>query len=136
MNMNSDHQTASTTQNTHCDVNRHGLPRVTVHVNSDKGLQAFRGDNTDKYPVQDWIELTKTHLRNHIRLNYPANNTSLSQLTDLYSEGGSAGHTTNSQTDVLSEAETIYTSVRDSCTDSEVVVYQNIYRAGSSDILF
>lgn len=63
VNMSSDHQTASTTQDTQCDVNRHDLPHVTVHVNPDKGLQTFRGDSTDKYPVQDWIDLTKTHLR-------------------------------------------------------------------------
>ncbi|XP_075932775.1 uncharacterized protein LOC142932666 [Anarhichas minor] len=63
VNMNSDHQT-TTTQNTHCDVDQHDRsPHVTVHVNSDKGLQTFRGDNTDKYPVQDWIDMTKTHLR-------------------------------------------------------------------------
>ena len=30
VNMSSDHQTASTTQETHCDVNRHELPHVTV----------------------------------------------------------------------------------------------------------
>lgn len=36
----------------------------------------------------------------------------------------------------MSEAETIYTSVRDSYNDSEVVVYQNIHRAGSSDSPF
>ncbi|KAK0136759.1 hypothetical protein N1851_027071 [Merluccius polli] len=63
VNMNSDHQSASTAQNTHCDVNRHDLPCVTVRVNSDKVLQTFRGDSTDKYPVQDWIDSTKTHLR-------------------------------------------------------------------------
>lgn len=36
----------------------------------------------------------------------------------------------------MSDAERIYTSVRDSCNDSEVVVYQNIHRVGSSDSLF
>lgn len=35
----------------------------------------------------------------------------------------------------MSDAETLYTSVRDSCNDSEVV-YQNIHRVGSSDSLF
>lgn len=63
VNMNSDHQTIPATQNTPCDVNRHDLPHVTVHVRPDKVLQTFRGDNTDKYPVQDWIDMTKTHLR-------------------------------------------------------------------------
>lgn len=42
---------------------------------------------------------------------------------------------TNSQTDDVSDAETIYTSVRDSCGDAEVV-YQNIHRIGNSDSLF
>ncbi|KAM7370275.1 hypothetical protein PAMP_011541 [Pampus punctatissimus] len=36
----------------------------------------------------------------------------------------------------MSDAETVYTSVRDSCSDSEVVVYQNVHRIGSSDSLF
>ncbi len=36
----------------------------------------------------------------------------------------------------MSDAETVYTSVRDSCNDSEVVVYQNVHRIGSSDSLF
>ena len=35
---------------------------VTVHVKSDKGL-LFRGDDSDKYPVKDWIDMTKTNLR-------------------------------------------------------------------------
>lgn len=34
------------------------------------------------------------------------------------------------------DAETVYTSVRDSCDESEVVVFQNIHRVGSSDSLF
>lgn len=45
------------------------------------------------------------------------------------------GHATNSRDDML-DAETVYTSVKDSCNDSEVVVYQNIHRVGSSDSLF
>lgn len=35
----------------------------------------------------------------------------------------------------MSDAETIYTSVRDSCSDADVV-FQNIHRVGSSDSLF
>ncbi|XP_039503265.1 uncharacterized protein LOC120459855 [Pimephales promelas] len=34
------------------------------------------------------------------------------------------------------DAETVYLSVKDSCNDSEVVIYQNIHRVGSSDSLF
>lgn len=63
MNMSSDHQATSATQNTRCDASKHDFPQVTVHVKSDKGLQTFRGDTTDKYSVQDWIDMTKTHLR-------------------------------------------------------------------------
>jgi len=63
VNVNSDHQSTSATQNTPCDVNRHELPHVTVHVKPDKVLQTFRGDSTDKYSVQDWIDMTKAHLR-------------------------------------------------------------------------
>lgn len=29
---------------------------VTVHVKSDKEPKLFRGDGSDKYPVQDWID--------------------------------------------------------------------------------
>lgn len=42
---------------------------------------------------------------------------------------------TNSLTDDMSDAETVYISVGDSCSDSEVV-FQNIHRVGSSDSLF
>lgn len=35
----------------------------------------------------------------------------------------------------MSDAETVYTSVKDSCSDSEVV-YQNVHRIGNSDSLF
>lgn len=63
VNMTSEHQT-TTDQTTRTNVDQHDRPpQVTVHVNSDKGLQTFRGDSTDKYPVQDWIDMTKTHLR-------------------------------------------------------------------------
>ena len=36
----------------------------------------------------------------------------------------------------MSDAETVYTSVRGSCNESEVVVYLNIDKVGSSDSLF
>ncbi|KAK0152268.1 hypothetical protein N1851_006318 [Merluccius polli] len=42
------------------DTVRHRDSQVTVHV---KELKFFRGDSSDKYPVQDWIDLTKTYLR-------------------------------------------------------------------------
>lgn len=63
MNMPSDHHSTSFTQTTHSDVTKHDPPHVTVHVKSNKELQTFRGDTTDKYSVQDWIDMTKTHLR-------------------------------------------------------------------------
>lgn len=56
-------QTSSATQNVHSNVEGLQTPHVTVHVKSDKGLQTFRGDGTDKYSIKDWIDLTKTHLR-------------------------------------------------------------------------
>ena len=63
VNMNSDRQAASTTQSSYCDVNKHNPPHVTVNVKSERGLQIFRGDNADTNPVQDWIDMTKAHLR-------------------------------------------------------------------------
>lgn len=36
----------------------------------------------------------------------------------------------------MSDAESVYASVRDSCNDSEVVIYQNVHRVGRSDSLF
>lgn len=36
---------------------------MTVHVRPDKALPTFSRDNTDKSSVQDWIDMTKTHLR-------------------------------------------------------------------------
>lgn len=65
VNMNSHSQTTSPTQATHRDVSRHDIPHVTVHVKSDKDLQIFRGDHTDKFSVREWIDMTKTHLRKH-----------------------------------------------------------------------
>lgn len=62
VNMHSDNQNAFTTQNTHCDLTKHDHPHVTVHVKSDRELQT---NTTDKYSVQAWIDITKTHLRKH-----------------------------------------------------------------------
>ena len=50
-------------------------------------------------------------------------------------EEGSTGLTKNFQTEDVSDAETVYISVKDSCNDS-TVVYQNIHRIGNSDGLF
>lgn len=63
VNTSSNHQTAPTPQTIHSDVARHDPPQVTVHVRTDKGLQTFRGDHTDKCSVQDWIDMTKSYLR-------------------------------------------------------------------------
>lgn len=63
VNMNSNLQATSPVQNTQCDDKSHSISHVTVHVKSDNTLQEFRGDNTDKYSVQDWIDMTKTYLR-------------------------------------------------------------------------
>lgn len=62
VDMTSDHQTTSTTQDSQGDMRR-DLSHVTVRVKPDKVLQTYRGDNTDKYSVQDWIDMTNTHLR-------------------------------------------------------------------------
>ncbi|XP_061644440.1 uncharacterized protein LOC133485100 [Phyllopteryx taeniolatus] len=51
VNTNSDSQTASPTLSTQ------------VHNDNDRDLQTFTGDGTDKYSVQDWIDMTETHLR-------------------------------------------------------------------------
>lgn len=48
VNVISDHQTASTTQNAHSKVTKHDILYVTVHVKSDRELQTFRDDSTDK----------------------------------------------------------------------------------------
>lgn len=58
------------------------------------------------------------------------------KLADLYSEGDNTGRTIDSQKDDMFDAETVYTAVKDSCNNSEVVVYQNIHRAGNSESLF
>lgn len=42
---------------------RHPDSHVTVHVKSDTEPKFFRGDGSDKYPVQDWIGMTKAYLR-------------------------------------------------------------------------
>lgn len=42
---------------------RHTDSHVTVHVKSEKEPKFFRGDNSDKYSVQDWIDMTKAYLR-------------------------------------------------------------------------
>ena len=42
---------------------RQEASHVTVHVKSDREPQIFRGDGTDRYSVQDWIDLTKAYLR-------------------------------------------------------------------------
>ncbi|XP_061887949.1 uncharacterized protein LOC133638923 isoform X2 [Entelurus aequoreus] len=65
VNMQSDCQSSPAVQNTHNGVSKHDLQHLTVQVKSDKDLQTFRGDNTDRYSVQDWIVMTKTFLKRH-----------------------------------------------------------------------
>ncbi|XP_026228893.1 uncharacterized protein LOC113170836 [Anabas testudineus] len=65
MNTSGDNLTTPTAQTTYRDTVRQDLPHVTVHVKSDRELPTFRGENTDKYSVQDWIDMTKSHLRKH-----------------------------------------------------------------------
>ena len=61
--MNGGSRTTSANQSAYDDTNGHDATHVTVHVKSDRELQTFRGDNSDKYSVQDWIDMTKTYLR-------------------------------------------------------------------------
>lgn len=66
VNMGGDPQNASASQNAHSEATRHEVPHVTVHVKPDREPQAFRGDSSDKYTVQEWIDMTKTHLRKQV----------------------------------------------------------------------
>ena len=40
-------------------------PKVNVIVKSEKEPVIFRGDNTDKYTVTEWVEMMKSYLRRH-----------------------------------------------------------------------
>lgn len=40
-------------------------PRFNVIVKSEKEPVIFRGDNTDKYTVTEWVEMMKSYLRRH-----------------------------------------------------------------------
>lgn len=69
VNVNSVHQSTTSlhTSPTHTSTEsssvRHTDSHVTVHVKSDKEPKFFRGDGSDKYPVQDWTDMTKAYLR-------------------------------------------------------------------------
>lgn len=63
VNLSSDTQTQTTTPSPSSDVTKCDSPHVTVHVAPDKDLQTFKGDNSDKVSVQDWIDMTKTFLK-------------------------------------------------------------------------
>ena len=63
VSLNSGNHSASMTENAPSDTTRNDVPAVTVRVKSERELQTFRGDSTDKNPVQDWIDMTKTYLR-------------------------------------------------------------------------
>lgn len=62
----SDPQNASAGLTAHSENTRHEVPHVTVHVKSDKEPRTFRGDGSDKCSIQEWIEMTKTHLRKEV----------------------------------------------------------------------
>lgn len=66
VNIAGDRQSTPTTQTTHSEPTRYDSSHVTVHVKSDGEFPTFKGDSTDKHSVQDWIDLTKTHLRKHV----------------------------------------------------------------------
>ncbi|XP_063055553.1 uncharacterized protein LOC134449508 [Engraulis encrasicolus] len=69
VNLNSGVQstTSPNTSVTHTSTDSHTATQtdsqVTVHVKSDKEPEFFRGAASDKYPVQDWIDIMKAYLR-------------------------------------------------------------------------
>lgn len=69
VNVNNAHQDSSSLntplRQTKTDSNtvKQGDSYIAVHVKSDKEPKMFRGDGSDKYPVQDWIDMTKAYLR-------------------------------------------------------------------------
>lgn len=68
VNMSGDPQNTSHSQNTHREATRQEAPHVTVQVRSDREPQTFRGDGSDKCSVQEWIDMTKSHLRKQVIL--------------------------------------------------------------------
>ena len=69
VNVNSEHpsgeslNTSPTHTVTHSSTNRQINSQVTLHLKLDKEPKLFRSDSSDKYPVQDWINMTKAYLR-------------------------------------------------------------------------
>lgn len=39
------------------------VPQVTVHVKSERETKVFRGDSSDRYTVQESVEITKAYLK-------------------------------------------------------------------------
>lgn len=60
VNMSGGHQTASTDQSSS---SRHDLLNVTIHIKPNKELQCYRGDDSDKCSIQDWIDMVKIYLK-------------------------------------------------------------------------
>lgn len=47
---------------THSSAQQNTAP-VIVHVKTERDPVVFRGNNSDKYSVQEWIDMTKAHMR-------------------------------------------------------------------------
>lgn len=44
-------------------LHEHSFPQVNVQVKSDREPPIFRGDDTDKYNVQEWVELMRAYIK-------------------------------------------------------------------------
>ena len=67
--MSSEHQgksslhTSPAHTDTDCSAVRPEASHISVHVKSEREPNFFRGDSSDKYPLQDWIDMSKAYLR-------------------------------------------------------------------------
>ena len=55
--------TADTTQQNNTDPTEQNTTQVVVHVKTEREPVTFRGNSSDKYSVQEWVTMTKAHLR-------------------------------------------------------------------------